>query len=359
MKEHLFAIIMSGGRGKRFWPMSQKLLPKQFMHFVGEGTLFQQLVRKLRSLIPQDRIFTVTNETYKDVIQEQVPDFLEENIIVEPIRRNTAPCIGLSTIHIQRIDPEATTIVLPSDQFIADAREFADVLTTGVAVAEQHDVLVTLGIPPDSPHAGYGYIHADREFKRVQERPVLRVDRFIEKPDEPTAKRLLEAGGSYWNAGIFIWRASIIMEQFRAYLPMVFEHLMALQPFLGTPQEKETLATFYSSMPSISIDYGIMQRTSPIVMIPVEMGWSDIGSWAALEKIYGTDKDKNLIRGDLVFTADVTRSLIVSDGQVIAVGIQDLIVIQREDSLLICAKGLEDRIPDLVDQLESSRESKE
>jgi len=358
MLENLYALIMSGGRGKRFWPMSQPTLPKQFMYFAGHGTLFQQVVANLRQLMLQDRIFTVTFGVYRQLVEAQVPEFHQDNIIVEPARRNTAPCIGLGTIRIAHLNPDATIITLPSDHYIADSTKFINALRAGVEAAEKYDALVTLGVQPTFPHTGYGYIQTSTEIDTIQGERILGVDGFVEKPNREHATKLLETGRCYWNAGIFIWKARVILEQFKRQLPGVYDQLLQVAAKRGSPEEQQFLADCYLDMPTISIDHAIMQHASPILMIPTDMGWTDVGSWSALRALYPSDASGNLVRGESALVDQVSNSTIISDGQAIVIGAKDLIVVQKGNSVLVCAKGYEDHISALVDRLESGQQGR-
>jgi mannose-1-phosphate guanylyltransferase len=351
----MYAIVMSGGRGKRFWPLSSKSLPKQFMHFAGEGTLFQQTVYRLRHVMPKERIFTVTREAYKNIILEQIPDFPEENIIVEPMQKNTGPCIGLGTIHISMLDPDAITVVLPSDHYIEDADSFLRALTTGAKVAREGRNLVTLGVLPTRPHTGYGYIHAGKRLATIDGQPILKVDKFVEKPDRETAIKLLKEGSYYWNSGIFLWKVSTILAGFEQHLPVVYSNLMKLKQFIGTDLEEEAIARSFEPMPSISIDYGVIEKANNIVLIPVDMGWNDIGSWSALETICEKDQDGNICLGNDVFITDASNSTLMSTGTLVAIGIEDMIVVQRGDLVLVCHKDKEQYIQELVEEVEMTR----
>jgi len=371
------ALIMSGGRGKRFWPLSQVNLPKQFIQLYGEGTLFQQTFRRLRLFLEPERIYTVTRGEYSGEILAEVPEFIPENIIVEPSARNTAPCIGLGTI-LAAGDDRTILINLPADHYISDEQLFADTLQRAASAALRHDAVVTLGVPPTFPHDGYAYIHAKEPVPDGE--GLLIADRFHEKPQVPVAQSYLEQGHHYWNSGIFVWRRGVILKLFQQYLPRHYQALAAIR----RDRDKRiagTLHRHFQTMPEISIDYGIMEQLSQdkeqlfsIHLLPVEFAWSDLGSWSAIERQYrGTSPaaDNVLVRGtfsgltsgeipcqgNLVLRGEVhalnTRNCTFRTEMKVAVlGAEDLLVIQDEDRLLICRKSDEGHLGAVVDSIE-------
>jgi len=271
------------------------------------------------------------------------------------MQKNTGPCIGLGTIYISILDPDAITAVLPSDHYIEDEENFLRALTIGAEVAREGEYLVTLGILPTYPHTGYGYIHARKRLATINGQFILKVDKFVEKPDRETAVRFLKEGEYYWNSGIFIWKVSTILEGFQRHLPAVYSNLMKLKQFIGTDLEEEAIARSFEPMPSISIDYGVIEKTGNIVLIPVDMGWNDIGSWSALEAIYEKDRDGNIYLGNDVFTIDASNSILMGTGALVVIGVEDMIVVQRGDLVLVCRKGKEQYIQELVEKLEMTR----
>ena len=354
----LYAIIMSGGRGKRFWPLSQVSLPKQFLHFAGEGTLFQQTYQRLRQLMPADHIYTVTRQAYRQLVLEQVEEFLPENVIVEPAQRNTAPCIALGTAYIQHRAPEATIAVLPADHYIADETRFVAALETGLNYAIEERELVTFGIQPESPHTGFGYIQVGDVIKQWSQFRIHHAQRFIEKPDLETAQQLIASGDYYWNSGTFCFRADVMFEALRQTLPPVHERITAFRAHIGTDVETNALIRAFEEMPTISIDHGVMERVGRLVVIPIAVGWSDVGSWASLRRLYSVNRnenlvmDQNLMMGGRHLLDQVTGSTVVGSGQIVVIGLNDVIVSVNGAYVLVCAKDKEHRIQAMVDQLE-------
>jgi mannose-1-phosphate guanylyltransferase len=347
-----YAIIMSGGRGKRLWPFSQVSLPKQFQRFVGETTLFQQTYQRLRQVMPADHIYTVTRSAYRPIIFEQVGEFLPENIIVEPSQKNTGPCIALGTAYIHHREPGATIVVLPADHHISGNEAFAEALEAGLSYAASTRDLVTFGIRPEYPHTGYGYIQVGDLVKSVHGLQVHRVRRFVEKPDLETATRLVATQEYYWNSGIFCWQAGVILEAFEQLLPRIYERMKKLQSHIGTDTELKMLARVYDQVASISIDKGVMEHSGHVAVLPIDVGWSDVGSWEAVRRLYAPDPNGNLIRGGHVVDR-VTGSTIVSqDQQIIVIGLTDVIVASNGGYILVCARNQEHHIQTMVDQIE-------
>lgn len=346
-----YAIIMCGGRGKRFWPLSQVSLPKQFLHFAGEGTLFQQTFRRVRQIMAADHIYAVTRESYKTLILEQVQEFVPENVIIEPEQHNTGPCVALGTAYIQQRAPNATIAVLPADHYIADEDVFGMALQAGLDYAFAAGELVTFGIHPEFPHTGFGYIQASELIGDLKGIQVYRGRRFIEKPDLETARRFLEQHDFYWNSGIFCWRSDIISDAFRQMLPEVFESINSFQECIGTAFEQEALKNAYMRMPTVSIDHGVMERVHHLAVIPMNVGWNDVGSWTALRRLYATPADDNLVLGEHLVDR-VSGSTIIGKGRIIIIGVSDVIVAQNGNDVLVCAKDLEHKIQTIVDRLE-------
>ncbi|MFC4599702.1 mannose-1-phosphate guanylyltransferase [Cohnella hongkongensis] len=333
------SLIMAGGKGERFWPKSRTNLPKQFLNISGNKSMIQQAVERLERLMDIQRIFVVTNELYAELIKAQIPHLPTENIIIEPAGRNTAPCIALSTLYIEKRYPNSTIIVLPSDHIIKNESEFIEILKTAVEVAEQGENIVTLGITPSYPETGYGYIESSNELEVLNNLEVHKVNCFVEKPDIHTAKSYLAAGNYFWNSGMFIWKSSTILKNFERYMPDLYEIILNIRMNISDGAPRENIDREFMQMPDVSIDYGIMEKADSIYVIPCKLGWDDVGSWTALDRINDRDEHGNVIKGNIL-NIDTKRCIIESNnGKLVAtLGIEDLIVVDTDDVTLICSK---------------------
>ncbi len=346
------SLIMAGGKGERFWPKSRTNLPKQFLNISGNKSMIQQAVQRLEKLMNIQRIFVVTNELYAELIRAQIPHLPAENIIIEPVGRNTAPCIALSTLYIEERYPDSTIIVLPSDHIIKNEDEFVDILRTATEVSQQGENIVTLGITPTYPETGYGYIESSNEKTVVNSLEVHKVNRFVEKPDSDTAKDYLLAGNYFWNSGMFIWKSSTILKNFERYMPELYGITLNIKMNMSEGAPPEYLNREFMQMPDVSIDYGIMERAERIYVIPCKFGWDDVGSWNALDRINDRDDNGNVIRGNIL-NIDTKRCIIESNnGKLVAtLGIEDLIVVDTEDVTLICSKEKAQEMKLLIKEL--------
>ena len=330
------ALIMAGGRGERFWPKSRKNLPKQFLSLTDDGkTMIQLTVERILPLVKLEDIFIATNKAYRELVLEQIPGLPEENILCEPIGRNTAPCIGLGAIHIAQKYDDAIMFVLPSDHLIKFTNMFLKTLETGADVAENNTNLVTIGITPDYPETGYGYIKFD---PRRTEGQAYAVERFVEKPSLEVAKEYLSTVEYLWNSGMFIWKVSSILKNMQKFMPDTYESLIKIKEAIGTPQQDSILEKEFHNMQSQSIDYGIMEKADNIYILPGTFGWDDVGSWLAVERIKKTNEFGNAVAGNII-TVNTHNCIIQGDKKLIAiVGMEDTIVVDTKDATLICAK---------------------
>ncbi len=343
------ALIMAGGRGERFWPKSRKNSPKQFLSLTDDGkTMIQLTVERILPLVAMEDIFIVTNRDYKDLVREQLPKLPEENILCEPAGRNTAPCIGLGAAHIEKRYGDAVMFVLPSDHLIKYNSIFLNALSDAAEIAEQGESLVTLGITPDYPETGYGYIKFDPEKTMGR---AFRVERFVEKPDLETAKNYLAAEQYLWNSGMFIWKVSSILKALETYLPETCAGLRKIQAAIGTEGEQEVLEREFSALRSESIDYGVMEKAKDIYTLSGSFGWDDVGSWLAVERLRKSNEFGNVVSGNAV-TVD-TKNCIVQGGKrlIAAVGLEDVIVVDADDAILICEKDSAGEIKKVLENL--------
>jgi mannose-1-phosphate guanylyltransferase len=348
----LNAVIMAGGKGERFWPKSRTNLPKQFLNISGNRSMIQQTIDRLESIMDISRIFIVTNGLYAELISAQIPHLPLENIIIEPIGRNTAPCVGVAALIIEERFPDSTMIVLPSDHIIKNEEVFLQILQTAVTVCEQGENLVTLGISPSYPETGYGYIESTKQINLVNEMEVHRVNQFVEKPDLETAQRYLEAGNFFWNSGIFVWKTSVIRNLISLYLPEMHDVLETIKAAALHENIHQVIQNEFHKMPDQSIDYGIMEKAQNIYVIPCMFGWDDVGSWTSLERINDKDENGNVISGNILSL--LTKNCIIesNNGKLVAtLGIEDLIVVDTEDVTLICTKDKAQEIKSLLKEL--------
>lgn len=330
------ALIMAGGRGERFWPRSRQNMPKQFLSLTDDGkTMIQLTVERILPLVAMEDIFIVTNRSYKDLVRSQLPELPEENILCEPVGKNTAPCIGLGAVHMAKRYGDAVMMVLPSDHLIKYTSLFLNTLSDACEVAEQGENLVTLGIAPDSPETGYGYIKFQPETTLGR---AFSVEKFVEKPDLETAKAYLASEQYLWNSGMFIWKTSTILKNLEAYLPETYQGLCKIGEAIGTPMEEQALERAFQAFKAESIDYGVMEKAKNIYILSGSFGWDDVGSWLAVSRIKRSNELGNVVNGNVV-TVDTRNTTIQGGGKLIAaVGLEDMIVVDSEDALLVCEK---------------------
>ncbi len=343
------ALIMAGGRGERFWPKSRKNLPKQFLSLTNDGkTMIQLTVERILPLVAMEDIYIATNENYRALVQAQLPNLPEQNILCEPVGRNTAPCIGLGAVHMQKKYEDAMMIVLPSDHLIKQKTLFLKSLRNACQVAEENSNLVTIGITPEYPETGYGYIRFDETNSLGQ---AYQVAEFKEKPDLDTAKTYLASGQYLWNSGMFVWKVSSILEKIEELMPELHAGLMNIQHAIGTEQERSVLEAEFTKTRSISIDYGILEHAKDIYTIPGSFGWDDVGSWLALARINPVNDYGNVLSGNLI--AVDTKNCIIQGGEklIATVGVQNLIVVDTPDAILICQKGNAEDIKKVLENL--------
>lgn len=330
------ALIMAGGRGERFWPRSRQNMPKQFLSLTDDGrTMLQLTVDRILPLVEMEDIFIATNRSYRDLVRTQLPELPEENILCEPVGKNTAPCIGLGAVYIAKKYQDAVMMVLPSDHLIKYASLFLNTLADACEVAEQGSNLVTLGIAPDCPETGYGYIKFRSEETLGR---AFAVEQFVEKPDLETAKAYLASEQYLWNSGMFLWKTSTILDNLKMYLPETYAGLCRIGEAIGTPMEEQVLEREFQAFKAESIDYGVMEKAENIYILSGAFGWDDVGSWLAVSRIKRSNELGNVVNGNVV-TVDTRNTTIQGSGKLIAaVGLENMIVVDSEDALLICEK---------------------
>jgi mannose-1-phosphate guanylyltransferase/mannose-6-phosphate isomerase len=349
-KNNFYVVILAGGSGTRFWPSSRAANPKQFLALTGERSLLQETLSRVRSKAQGDRIYIVTNKRFKKMIARQTKGLgiPPGNILLEPSGKNTAPAIAWAASLIHRRDPNAVMAVLPSDHLIANPSAYLKILNQAALLANDN-YLVTLGIVPTRPETGYGYIKG-RKVSRNR-KTVYEVEKFVEKPSLPKAQEYLKTKKYYWNSGMFIWKAGVILDEFKMYLPAVYK------VFAGAPSQK-SVEKSWAGLPGVSIDYGVMEKAKRVAVVPAAgIGWSDVGSWEALWEVSAKTKDGNSFKGDVL--ADMTRNSLVVGGKrlVALVGLDDIVVVDTPDVLLVCRKSQSQSVKNIVEALKAQKQT--
>ncbi|MCR4430907.1 MAG: sugar phosphate nucleotidyltransferase [Tepidanaerobacteraceae bacterium] len=348
-----YGVIMAGGGGTRFWPLSRISTPKQFLNITGDDSMINDTIKRIKDIIPPEKILIVTNKAQEKILNKVVIDDIPaENILIEPVGRNTAACVAYAAFVIKKRAGDAVMGVFPSDHYIKNAAEFQRVLRAACTVAEKEGKLVTMGITPTFPSTGYGYIKFDREKAiPAEEKSAFEVLEFVEKPDAPKAKAYLDSGNYLWNSGMFIWKTSVILSGFERFLPRLYHKIAQIEPYIDTDKEREMIENIYPSLQDISIDYGIMERAEDVVVIPGDFGWNDVGSWDSLGSVFPPDENGNIARGDYV-DIETRNSIIYSNGRLVAaVGLEEMIVVETSDALLVCPKKKAQDVKKVVEQL--------
>lgn len=357
----LHAVIMAGGSGTRFWPRSTREHPKQFLTLFGDRTMLQTTVDRIAPLVPPERIWVITNDRYVSLVRQQLPEVPQNNIVGEAVAKNTGPCVALAAALIHEQDPEGTMAVLPADHLISQTDSFLSILKTADTKAREGHHLVTIGIQPDRPETGYGYIEFDKDSSESYRGPAIKkVTQFREKPDQQTARQFIESGNFLWNSGMFVWSAGTILREFSRHLPDIKQQVDKLRPAIGGDNQKGAVDAFYHACPSISIDYGIMEPSDDVFVVPGSFGWNDVGSWKAVYELRDKDRDGNVIQTDTAELADATGNLIQSDsGKMIAlVGVENLAIVETRDAILVCNLDEAQGVKQIVNQLKEKEETK-
>jgi len=349
MNKNYYAIIMAGGIGSRFWPISRSSYPKQFLDILGTGkTLIQNTYDRFLKVCPEENIYVVTNENYAELVKQQIPGIADNQILTEPVMRNTAPCIAYGCYKINSLNPDASIVVAPSDHLILDEAAFIVAIEKSLKIATEKDCLITLGIKPSRPDTGYGYIQftdntIGDDFHKVKT--------FTEKPNLELAKTFIQSGDFLWNAGIFVWSAKAIIQAFGWYQPEISEIFAEARSVYNTPEEKEHVNTAYMQCTNISIDYGIMEKATNVYVLPSEFGWSDLGTWASIYQLADKDYVGNaVIPSEKVIMYDSSNCMVnvPADKLVVLQGLHDFIVVESNNTLLICPRDQEQNVKQVV-----------
>jgi mannose-1-phosphate guanylyltransferase len=355
MSKHHYVAIMAGGIGSRFWPMSRANYPKQFLDILGTGkTLIQQTFDRYNQLLPAENIFIVTSQEYVDLVKQQLPTLPFENILAEPSRKNTAPCIAYIAFKLYQKDPEALMMAAPADNLILDTSAFLETATKALEFVDNINALVTIGIKPTHPNTGYGYIQHDYPEAAPG---VHKVKTFTEKPNLELAKTFMASGDFLWNAGIFTWKVKTIVNAFEKYLPEMYEVFNTEISKLNTPEEKEAIERIYPQCTNISIDFGIMEKAENVYVIPASFAWSDLGTWNSAWDNMEKDYFQNAVAGNYVMIVDAKNTMVhVPDNKLVLLqGLEDYIVVDTKDVLLICRKDKEQEIKEYVAEIKRNK----
>ncbi len=343
MKDHNYAVIMAGGVGSRFWPVSKQANPKQFQDILGCGeSLLQTTFKRLAQFIPESNIYISTNEIYKDLIKLHLPSLKEEQIVLEPVMRNTAPCILLAAMKIFKKDAKARMLIAPSDHWIQTKEQFQADMELALEASTGNEVLLSFGIPPSFPNTGYGYI----QYKQDRDKKILPVKRFTEKPDFATAEKFIASGDYLWNSGIFIWKASSILKKFEIYLPEMFQLFSRGLEKFNTPEETNFLAAHYHLAENISIDYAIIEKAENVKVIPASFSWNDLGTWGSIQNELPADKENNTIVNSRLISMQSKGNIIRTEKDKIVLidGLEDYMILENREILLIVPKTKQQEI---------------
>jgi len=347
----VYAVIMAGGRGERFWPLSTELLPKPFVGLLGTNSLLQQTVERLLPLIPADRIIISIAEAQEAVARAQLPAIPPQNYVIEPVGRDTAACIGYCALHLEELDPECSMLAVPADHHVPDAEAFRRSLEMGIRSLAGASAVV-FGIRPSRPETGYGYIQAEKPSDTAEAWPVIR---FVEKPDAHTAADYLRAGNFFWNSGMFLWRNATLLALFEKHMPETYAGLRRLAPLLGRPETMRQKLEIFGSLPRISIDYGILEKAAGLRLVPAGFEWDDIGNWQALERMRAADSNGNIAVGPFALLESSGCITYTDADMVAAFGVSDLVIVQARGRVLVCHKSKAAELKRLVSMIDLNR----
>lgn len=350
--DKFYAVILAGGKGTRFWPLSRARRPKQLIDITGRGSMLRLTFERLAAFVPPERVLLLTTEDLKPAISNELPEVAEENIFLEPMGRNTGPALAVASSIVRHRDGDAPMLCCPADHLIGDEEEFRGLIGAAVKVAAERDTLITFGVKPDNPATGYGYIEAGKRAEERDGRPFFTVERFHEKPDLEKARNYMRNESFYWNSGIFVWRPSVFLSAWERFMPESVESLNRISRSLGTDRMDETVASFYPRLPSISVDYAVLEKAENVLVAPALLKWSDVGSWDSLFDILPVDGSENIGVGYTKMLDSKGNLLFNPDGTTVAVGVEDMIVVVDGTDVLICKRGHSQKVRNILEKIE-------
>jgi len=355
----MYVAILAGGSGTRLWPLSRSKRPKQLLSLVTDRSLIQDTVDRVVSLVPPQQTFIVTEKSHAEDVREQLPALPRRNFVIEPVRRGTGPALALAALAIQAVAPDAVMASLHSDAMITNPEELVRALRLAEGFAASNDYLVTLGVRPTFPATNFGYVEMAELLERKDaDSAIHKAARFVEKPNAERAQQFLDGGKHLWNSGIFVWRVSLIMELFQQLMPNLYEHLMEMKPYMGTPDEARVVAEVYPKMEKETIDYGIMEKAPRVAVVPTNLRWNDVGSWSELMDVCPPNEGSNLVRG-VHLGLDTENTLVFATSRpVVTIGLHDLVIVETADVVLVSTRERAQEVKKIVEQLEGNDDLK-
>lgn len=353
----LYTLIMAGGSGTRFWPRSKTAKPKQYLNIFGDDSLLQDTINRFSSFTKKEKIYIVSSKTQASVLEEQTPMLPKENLIYEPVGRNTLPCIGLAAMFAEKENAEGIMVVSPSDHLIENIELFKDTVLAAAKIADEKNGIVTIGITPTYPATGYGYVQTAENITGTEKIKQFKVERFVEKPNEETASGYLKGGGFYWNSGLFVFKVSVFLDAVKQFAPDLYADLRKIQADFGNASYDQTLDTIYRAVESISVDYGIMEHAKNIYLVEGNFDWNDLGSWESVYLTEKKDENGNAGSGESLFLNTKNSYVYSEKGIVAVVGMDDVIVVQDGDTTLVCKRENAEDIKKIVDQLKAENKT--
>ena len=348
----IYAVIMCGGKGTRFWPRSIRKKPKQFHSIVGDKSMLRQTVNRLMPLIGKKNIIIIGNKDQECLVKKELPDIPKNNIISEPVGRNTAACLGLASVIVRKRDPNAVLVAVPADSAIKNEKKFIRIIKSAVLFAKKNDAFVTLGIKPRTPETGYGYVEAKSKMARSSGVPLYEVKKFVEKPNKQKAKKYVSSGNYYWNSGMFIFNVNTLLAAIAEQMADLNKGLIEIEKHLGKKDEKRVIGNIYRKLKPISIDYGVMEKVKNVVVLPADIGWSDVGSWKTLQELKKKDRQNNVMSGKTIAIRSEGNIVEAQSKLIALLGVKDLIVVESDAALLVAHKDSSQEVKEIVEKLE-------